>query len=318
MKFLAILLTIVSTAFPVWAQDFPMTVTHKFGTTVIEEAPVRVASVDYAGAGDLLALGVQPVAIRYWYGDFENAVWPWAEPLLTGTPEILRGDLNFEQIAATEPDVIIALWSGIDQNQYEQLSRIAPVVAVPEGVGDYAMAWDDRALLTGRVIGKLAEAETQVTAIRERLAQVAADHPEWDGMTASVGFVTADGPGAYTASDIRPQLLARLGFQNPPAVEAMAEEGAFSVYFSEEALAPLNADMIVWIDGAGDFGPVNALAARPFLPAVQDGREVFMGKEITGAFSFATLLSIPYAIDLMVPMFEAALDRDPSTHADDR
>lgn len=318
MMNLAIILTTLIAALPAWAQDYPMTITHKFGTTVIEDTPERVASVDYAGAGDLLALGVQPVAIRYWYGDYENAVWPWAQPLLTTMPEILRGDLNFEQIAATEPDVIIAIWSGIDQNEYEQLSQIAPVVAVPEGVGDYAMAWDDRALLTGRVIGKLAEAEAQISAIRERLAHVAESHPEWDGMTASVAFVTADGPGAYTATDIRPQILASLGFQNPPAVEALAADGAFSVYFSEEALEPLNADMIIWIDADDHFGHVRALATRPFLPAVQDGREVFMGKEITGAFSHATLLSLRRAIDLMVPMFEAALDGNSSTHADDR
>lgn len=108
-----------------------MTITHKFGTTVITAPPARIASVDYAGADDLLALGIQPVAIRYWYGDYDVAVWPWAAPLLTGTPAILRRDLNFEQIAATEPDLIIALWSGIDQNEYAQLSQIAPVFAVP-------------------------------------------------------------------------------------------------------------------------------------------------------------------------------------------
>lgn len=299
-------------------QEFPMTIDHKFGTTVIEEPPIRIASVDYAGADDLLALGVQPVAIRYWYGDFEQVVWPWAEPFLKTTPEILRGDLNFEQIAATEPDLIIALWSGIDANEYDQLSLIAPVIAVPRGVGDYAMAWDARALLTGRAIGNADQAEAQVRAIQDRLADIAADHPDWQGLTAAVGFVTPDGPGAYTAADIRPQLLASLGFVNPPAVENMAEEGAFSVSFSEEAIDPLDADIVIWVDAAGEFDPVLDLAGRPFLTAVKDGREVFMGKEISGAFSHASLLSLPRTIGLLVPMFEAALDGDPETHTDDR
>ncbi len=318
MKFLISLVVSLVWTIPAMAQDFPMTISHKFGTTVIETEPTRVASVDYAGAYDLLALGVQPVTIRYWYGDYENVVWPWADPYLTTTPEILRGDLNFEQVAAAEPDLIIAVWSGIDQDEYDQLSQIAPVVAVPEGVGDYAMAWDDRALLTGQVIGKAVQAQDQVNAINTRLSDLAAQHPGWSGLTTSVGFVTADGPGAYTATDIRPQLLATLGFVNAPAVEAMAEDGAFSVYFSEEALEPLDSDLLIWIDAGGDFLSVNDLAARPFLAAVKEGREVFMGTEITGAFSHATLLSLPRAIDLMIPMFEAALDGDPSTHADDR
>ena len=300
------------------AQEFPMTLTHKFGTTVIPAAPARIATVDYAGADDLLALGVQPVTIRHWYGDYENAIWPWAAPYLTTAPEILRGDLNFEQIARAEPDLIVALWSGIDQSEYEQLSRIAPVVAVPEGVGDYAMAWDDRALMTGQVIGKAAEAQAQVDAIRQRLADIAAAHPQWQGLTAPVAFVNDNGPGAYTAVDIRPQLLATLGFRNPPAIEAMKGTSPFAVYFSKEALDPLDADLLIWLDGTGDFAPIRALAARRFLAAATEGREIFMGEEITGAFSHATLLSLPRAIDLMVPMIEAALDGDPDTHADDR
>lgn len=263
-------------------QDFPMTIEHKFGATLIEEPPVRIASVDFAGADDLLALGVQPVAIRYWYGDYDQAVWPWADPFLTTTPEILRDNLNFEQIAATEPDLIIALWSGIDANEYAQLSLIAPVIAVPRGVGDYAMAWDARALLTVRIIGKSDEAEAQVRAIQNRLANVAADHPDWQGLTAAVGFVTPDGPGAYTAADIRPQLLNSLGFVNPPAIDGMAEEGAFTVSFSEEAIDPIDGDIVVWVDAAGAFNPVLDLAGRPFLSAVQDGREVFMCRDSRG------------------------------------
>lgn len=173
-------------------------------------------------------------------------------------------------------------------------------------------------MLTGRVVGKADEAAAQVNAIRQRLAETAASHPEWDGLTASVGFVTAEGPGAYTATDIRPQLLAMLGFQNPTAIEDMAAPGAFSVYFSEEALEPLDADVVVWIDASDDFAPIHDLATRPFLSAVQGRREIFMGKEITGAFSHATLLSLPRAIELMVPMFQAALDGNPNTNADDR
>lgn len=37
-------------AFPAFAQEFPLTLEHKFGTTVIPAKPEVVASVDYAGA----------------------------------------------------------------------------------------------------------------------------------------------------------------------------------------------------------------------------------------------------------------------------
>src|SRR5690554_761360 len=136
------------------AQSFPLTIEHKFGSSTIPAKPERVVSLDYNGADNLLALGVQPVAIRYWYGDYPRAVWPWADAVMTQTPQILRGDLNFEQITSTNPDVIIALWSGITVEDYERLSLIAPVVAVPSGVGDYALSWEDQALIAGRAVGR--------------------------------------------------------------------------------------------------------------------------------------------------------------------
>ena len=137
------------------AADYPMTLEHKFGSTVIAVQPRRVATLDYTGADDLLALGVQPVALRRWYGDYPQGVWPWAAPLLSETPVILSAQApDYEAIAATRPDVIFALWSGISQAEYDKLSAIAPVVAVPRGMGDFAMPWDARARMVGRVLGR--------------------------------------------------------------------------------------------------------------------------------------------------------------------
>jgi len=79
----------------------------------------------------------------------------------------------------------------------------------------------------------------------------------------------------------------------------------------------------VWLTGslAGRDLGLLVCAGPPLLAlisATQDGREVFIGPEITGAFSHASLLSLPHAIDKLVPMIEAALDGDPATSADDR
>ena len=45
--------------------------------------------------------------------------------------------IDFEAVADTEPDVILAGYSGLTQEDYDTLSEIAPVVAYPEApVGD--------------------------------------------------------------------------------------------------------------------------------------------------------------------------------------
>ncbi len=317
MKTIVSGLALIVAAAPALAQDFPLTLEHSFGTTVIEAAPERVASVDYAGADDLLALGIQPVTIRYWYGDHPRAVWPWADPLLeSDAPVILRGDLDFEAIAATDPDVIIALWSGIDQEQYDKLSLIAPVVAVPEGVDAFGLPWDTRALLTGEAMGRAAEAQALVDAIRSQMAGIAAAHPDWQGLTSAVAHNWEGTPGAYTATDIRPQVMTALGFTNAPAIDAMVTEpDQFVVDLSPEDLSPLNVDLLLWVTDQAGFPHVMDMAARAYMPAVQEGREVFVDAELTSAFSHASLLALPYALDRMVPMIEAALDGDPATNA---
>ncbi|MEI4262643.1 ABC transporter substrate-binding protein [Roseovarius sp. D0-M9] len=290
------------------ADDFPMTISHKFGETVIEAQPQRVATVDFAGADDLLALGVQPVAIRHWYGDQEGALWPWVTPKLASSPEILRGEINYEQIARADPDVILALWSGITAGDYEQLSRIAPVVATPAGMGDFELPWDRRSRIAGRAIGREAEADAQIAAINARLEVIASEHPAWDGKTASVAYAMNGSPGAYTARDIRVQLLAQMGFVQPPAlIAAKGQDASFALTLSEEALNVLDADVILWMSATGDFSAIDALLTRRFLSAASQGREVLAGEVMTGALSHASLLSLPFALDALVPAIEAAL-----------
>ncbi len=306
MKALCILATCLVT-FPALAQDFPLTIDHKFGETVIPARPARVASVDFAGADDLLALGIQPVVIRDWYGDFDNGLWPWASPRLTTTPAILRGEISYELIAAQKPDVIIALWSGIGAADYQRLSRIAPVVAVPEGVGDFSLPWDQRAELTGRATGNEAGAKAQVAAIRADMAAIKAAHPDWKGQSASVAWFIAGNMGAYTAQDVRVQILADLGLQMPQRLAQQATGDGFSVPLSEESLGIMEGGLILWSLADGDPRAPERVVTRPFLITVREGREVFSGKLLTGAMSHASLLSLPYALERLEPAITDAL-----------
>lgn len=297
---------------------FPVTFEHKFGTTVIEQQPVRVGTVDYNGADNILALGFQPVFVRYWYGESENGLWSWAQDSLTTEPVVIKGDIDFEAVANAKPDVIFAFWSGIDQSAYDKLSQIAPTIAVPEGMGDYAMPWDEQALTVGKAVGKEAQAQAGINAIKAKLAAYADQHPEWQGKTIAIGNRWNDNVGAYTSHDIRPLLMAEMGFDVPAAIDNAIDGNEFWVEFSMEDLSPMDADLLMWVTASDDFSNITDIPSHRFLNAVKEGREVFLGAEVTGAFSFASLLSLDYAIDAMVPMIEAALDGDASTHADAR
>lgn len=315
MKHLISLAALIA-AVPALAQDYPLTITHKFGETTIEAKPERVASLDYNGADNLLALGVQPVAIRYWFGDFPKTVWPWASDLLTSEPAVLRGALDYEQIASVHPDVIVAIWSGITQEDYEALSQIAPVVAVPEGVGDYSLPWDQLALLAGRAVGEESKAEDLVASVRGQIDGIADRHPEWQGMTASVAHYSRDTPSVYTAGDIRPLLLSGLGFRTTDAVDEAAQStDRFVLSFAEERLDMIDADLLMWMyrSREDERAKIEGLALRPMLRAHQEGREVFVGQMLGSALSHGSLISLPYALEQLEPMIVAAVDGDPVT-----
>ena len=290
------------------AQEFPLTIETKFGTTVIEERPNRIATLDFNGADDLLAMGVQPVAIRHWYGDFPKTVWPWAAPLLTTEPVVLARNLDIEAIATSEPDIILAMWSGIDQRAFDQLSQIAPVVAVPDGVGDYEMPWDARALRAGRAMGMEEAAARTVADINAQFDAALAANPNWNGLTATVAFLWNGRLGVYGAADIRPQVLARMGLETSDGVNAIVDEGDFAADISNEALPEIDSDVILWFASDETFDEVRALPGKSVLR----GGHVFVDNLLTGAFSHASLLSLPYVLERLPDALNEAL-RDPDT-----
>jgi len=312
MKRLALaLIAFVALLLPALAQDFPVTIEHKFGSTTIPAKPARVVSLGFSGHDDILALGVVPVAIRWWYGDYPDGVWPWAQDALQGQhPVQLKGDLNIEQIAALQPDLIIALSSGITAEQYGLLSQIAPTVANPPGSADYGVPWDISAQITGLALGEVEKADALVADIRARIEGIAAAHPDWAGKTAAVAFYWNDAPGAYRSIDPRAHLLEDFGFKTPDAINAAGAADAFFVSLSAEDLTPLDTDILIWFD---EFENVDKLKLRTTLKAHTEGREIFSDDLLSGAFSHSSLLSLPYALDNLVPLIELAVDGDPAT-----
>lgn len=303
--FLAAIITAYA-AMPVLADPFPLTMNHKYGTTVIKQVPQRVVTLDWAGADDLLALGVQPLTTRKWVCfDQPYAVCPWAQDLLTSEPLVLGKDysLDYEVLASTNPDLIIALWSGITDKDYLKLSELAPVVAVPEGVNDFGLPWDERAILTGKALGKQAEAEKLVDEINAQFK--AATCPEWQGKTAAIGFVSATDFGAIANNDPSMQIMRNLGFVLP---DSLAKDAADVDYLplSAEEIGRLDADLLLWIN-TGDDNRITSLTGYDLLKAHQEGREILLDKELNNAFRHATLLSLPYAIDKLVPQIKKAI-----------
>ena len=105
--------------------DFPVTIAHRFGSTTIEQAPERVVTVGLTDQDALLALGVVPVATTMWFGEHPGNIFPWATDALGDgpVPEVLESEKEFEPVAALQPDLILAIYSGISQHGLRPVLR---------------------------------------------------------------------------------------------------------------------------------------------------------------------------------------------------
>jgi iron complex transport system substrate-binding protein len=304
---------------PSAADAFPVTIEHRYGDTVIEEQPTRIVTVGLTEQDALLALGIVPVATTEWFGERPGAVWEWAQDeleALGAEPPAVLGDataVNVESVAAQRPDLILAIYSGLTEEEYAQLSQIAPVVAPPADTVDYGVSWDDATRTVGRAVGKAGEAEDLIDDVEEQVAAARAAHPEFTGASAVIA-TPYEGIFVYGRDDTRVQFLTSLGFEMPAEFDEVLTD-AFGSSLSQERADLLDVDLIVWLDPEDGDGPLGGPLYSTFAVHTE-GREVFLDSfddPLGGATSFVTPLSIPFLLEGLVPKLAAAADGDPAT-----
>ena len=292
---------------------FPASVEHMHGTTEIEEAPERVVTVGLSDHDFVLAFGVAPVAVTDWYGDHEHATWEWAQDELgDAEPTVLNqgaftGEANYEyeEIAALDPDLIIGLYTDMDETQYATLAEIAPTVAPSGDFPPYGMPWQETTRTVGRALGQPDRAEELIEEVDALFADAAAANPQFEGVEAVVAEIFEPGSSfVRSATDPRTKFMESLGFVLPEDLaEMVGDEDAAPV--SDEQMELLDRDLLVW--NIGNEPELRAdIESKPLYPeleVVQEGRSVFIEDPlISGALTWGTVLSLPYAVEHMVPL----------------
>ncbi|MBA2953880.1 ABC transporter substrate-binding protein [Nocardioides sp. MAH-18] len=305
---------------PAAADAFPVTIEHVYGETTIEEKPERVATVAWANHEVPLALGVVPVGMSKatWGDDDGDGVLPWVEDKLTElgaeTPVLFdeTEGIDFEAVADTQPDVILAAYSGITQEEYDTLSKIAPVVAFPE------IAWgtsvQDMVLIESKALGLAEEGEQLVADLDAQVAESYAAHPGLAGKSVMFSYIDPNDlsqVGFYTTHDTRPGFMASVGMAMPKVVEeASAETEEFYVTRSSENPEDF-ADVDLFVTyGDTDGKLVGQIQGDPLLskiPAVEAGAIATLeDSSPLAASANPSPLSIPWGIDEYFDLLEAA------------
>ncbi|MCC9195325.1 iron-siderophore ABC transporter substrate-binding protein [Arthrobacter sp. zg-Y820] len=288
----------------------PITIEHALGTTTIETKPERVATVNWANHEVPLALGIVPVGMAAAnFGDDDgDGILPWVEEKLeelSGDAPVLFDEndgIDFEAVAETKPDVILAAYSGLTQEDYDTLSEIAPVVAYPETA--WGTSWREMIEMNAEGLGMEQEAKDLIAGLETEMSDAAAKYPALEGKNAM--FLTHVDPtdlsevSFYTTHDTRTMFFEDLGMDVADSVKTASDAtDKFSLTQSaEQADAFSDVDIIVTYGGEE---LVTALEGDPLLsqmPAVANGAIVSLpGDKPLGTAANPTPLAISWVLD---------------------
>lgn len=294
---------------------FPVTIEHAYGETTIEKAPERVATVGWANHEVPLALGLVPVGMSKstWGDDNGNGIMPWTEEKLkelgAETPTLFdeTDGIPFEQVADTQPDVILASYSGLTQEDYNTLSKIAPVVAYPDV--PWTTSMEEMVEMNAEAIGKEDEGEKLVDDLDKQTEKALSKYSDLKDkkvlFTAFGGTTDASKIGFFTTEDPRMGFLAEHGLGTPDIVEKNSKgTKQFWVEVSAEKPEEFNdVDLVVAYssgNAADDKKALEEMQKDPLkgkIPAVKAGHVVFLDNGPLGASANQSPLSIPWGIE---------------------
>lgn len=295
------------------------TIEHALGTTTLPDTIERVATVNWANHEVPLALGIVPVGMAAAnFGDDDgDGLLPWVterlEELGADAPVLFdeTDGIDFEAVADTDPDVILAAYSGLTQEDYDTLSQIAPTVAYP--TAPWSTPWREMIEMNAAGVGMAEEGRQLVADIEAEIAEAVAAHPGLEG-TATM-FLTHVDPtdlsevSFYTTNDTRTAFFTDLGLATPESVAAAsADSEAFSGTISAEQVDTFaDVELIVTY---GDQELVDALKGDPLLsqmPAVANDAIVSLpGSSPLGTAANPTPLAISWVLEDYVDLLAEA------------
>lgn len=301
--------------------SYPMTIKHAFGETVIEKQPKRVATIAWGNQDTPLALGVEPVGVsKANYGKTDkNGLLPWTAEKYKelgvekpATFDDIDG-LDYEAISNSNPDVILAAYSGITKEEYDLLSKIAPVVAYPKL--PWQTYWRDQITINSTAIGKKDEGEKLVSNLEKLIKEKTSDYSNLKGKKVAFCYFNPADLGKfyiYLPTDPRAAYLTDLGLEVPESITKLAESSdSFAVEISSENIDKLkDVDVIVAYGNDKLLKQLQSDALLGTVPAVKRGSVALIEDgSALAASGTPSALSIPATIDEYLKILNEAADK---------
>ncbi|ERB52341.1 iron ABC transporter substrate-binding protein [Rhodococcus sp. P27] len=294
-----------------------VTIESALGKAVITEKPERIVTLGMGSAETVIALGTIPVGVeKYAWGSDDTGYLPWVHEAVTKQggelPEQFTGgtDLNIEAIIALEPDLILAPWSGITQQQFDSLNAFAPTVAYAES--PWTITWEDQIDVIGKAMGESEKATAEIDKIKSQFAESTAAHPNYADVSFSFIYNTGPGTlGVFFAEEQRVAMVRALGLQVDPVVYTLTEsEGTDSAVIGLENANLLDKSdlLFTFYSDPANRAEIEAQPAYQAIPAVTRGTVIAPTEQpfVTGS-SMINPLTVPWSLERYVPMIDEAI-----------
>ena len=295
---------------------FPVSIKSSLGTAEIPEKPKKVVTLGQGSTETSIALGTIPVGMEeYAWAADDSGYTPWVNEAVKDEggklPEFVGAgeELDMEKILELEPDVILAPWSGITQEQYDSLSEIAPTVAYPDQA--WSIDWDEQIEIIGKALGQEDDAAELVEDLDTQLADEAKKHPDWKKYTFSYVYTTPDTLGVFKPTEQRADMVRKLGLKSDPAIDEMEEtEGTDSAVIGYENADQLNDSDLIFTFYSDSKAKKQAMSNKLYasIPAIKSGAVVSStDNSFVTASSMINPLTVPYALETYPDMIDEAI-----------
>ncbi|MCD2196837.1 ABC transporter substrate-binding protein [Actinomycetospora endophytica] len=286
------------------------TISTAFGNVTAPANPTRVVALGWSDAETALALGVQAVGASDWLAVGGDGLGPWVTQRYTTPPQKLGTlEVDLEQVAALQPDLILDTRSSGSKERHDQLAQLGvPVVEIPAGGENYLTSWQDQLRMVGAALGKQQEAARLQGDLDGRFATARARNPQLNGATVVSGAKNTLGEyAAYVGRTGRVEFLRDLGLVNSPAIERIPSQ-SFSVPISREQMGLLDARVTIMQAISGNAADVTGDPLWGTVPSVAAGRGIVLDdKNVSLAFASSSVPGQMYALDRMVGPISAAV-----------
>ncbi|WP_129358887.1 MULTISPECIES: ABC transporter substrate-binding protein [Micrococcaceae] len=291
------------------ADAFPVTLESSFGETTIESEPKKIVGLGWINAEIVLALGVVPIGSGYvGWGENDNHSTDWFDDKV----KELGGELptrfsetdgtNFEEIAKLSPDLIVSAVGSMDQETFDKLKEIAPVVVYNKDHKDgWMVPWQDSTRTIGKALGRSSAAEDVVKKVESKLSDEAGKYGQLKDATfvASNLSVSEAQPtiSVYTEGDGRVNFLQTLGMKMSDAAKSVKAETFYGTWSNERA-SELSSDMLYsWVDSAESIEKIKSNDVLKQIPAVAKDAAVLDYDKKQGLGMGNTPLGIEWLLD---------------------